>query len=362
MINACLNPVVAGQFPWGLPEPVDHRLVHRRLRDQRPRDHLVAVPGRRVADDAAGRGPQERRPQHQGPAADGLLPAADLDPVRRRPAGRPVHLLDHGDDHPDHPAVPDPRLGQHVPAVRVVPGVRAQSHAAVPGEDARDPARQTRSDPARRSVRNPWTGTSRPNRRSGPTERGAGDEGDDADHERIPGVHRQVRRGGHQVGVRRVQRRPRRPRLRDPDARLARRAGDGRRARPDRRRARAAPSVAPPPSARPPSPRRCRPRRPARIGPYEDRGPRRDYGDRGPRRDYGDRPPRRDDRPAAAAAEGDQAPRPEGGDRPPRRDDRPPRRDDRGPRRDDRAPRRDDRPANAAGPTAPSCRRPRSRR
>ena len=118
---------------------------------------------------------------------------------------------------------------------------------------------------ARRSARNPSTGTSRPSRRSGPTERGAADEGDDADHERIPGVHRQVRRGGHQVGLRRVRRRPRRPRLRDPDARAAAACWGWAPSPPGSSPPRAAPSVAPPPSARPPSPRRCRPRRPARI-------------------------------------------------------------------------------------------------
>ena len=58
VINACLNPVDRGPVPVGPPRAGDHRLVHRRLRDRRPGDHLVAPPGRRVADDAAGRGPR----------------------------------------------------------------------------------------------------------------------------------------------------------------------------------------------------------------------------------------------------------------------------------------------------------------
>ena len=97
--------------------------------------------------------------------------------VRRLPAGRPVHLLDHGHDLSDRPAVPHRRLGRDVPAVRLVPGVRAQSHAAVPGEAARALAGATRNPRARRILDRRSTRTSRPRRRSGPNQRRQGRRG-----------------------------------------------------------------------------------------------------------------------------------------------------------------------------------------
>ena len=192
------------------------------------------------------------------------------------------------------------------------------------------------STTARRSARKPSTETSRPSRRSGPTERGAADEGDDADHERIPGVHRQVRRGGHQGRLRRVRRRARRPRLRDPHARLAAACWAWAPSPPGSSPRRAARSAARRPSARPPRRPRCPPRAREEDRPSD--------GDRPPRRDYGDRGPRRDDR-------GPPAPPRQRRRRPPARERRPPRRRPR-PRRDDRRPaattarpRRDDRAA-----------------
>ena len=65
-------------------------------------------------------------------------------------AGRPVPVLDHGDPDPDHPAVPHPRLGRDVPAVRLVPGVRAQPQAALPGPDPRPQAACPRRTSERR--------------------------------------------------------------------------------------------------------------------------------------------------------------------------------------------------------------------
>ena len=79
---------------------------------------------------------RRRRPEHQDPAPDDALPAADLDRVRRLPAGRPVHLLDHRDDLRDRPAVPHRGLGRDVPAVRLDAGVRRRPHPAIPRVDA----------------------------------------------------------------------------------------------------------------------------------------------------------------------------------------------------------------------------------
>ena len=76
---------------------------------------------------------RRRRPQHQGPAPDDAAPAADLDRVRRLPAGRPVHLLDHRDDLRDRPAVPHRGLGRDVPALRLDARVRRGPHPAIPG-------------------------------------------------------------------------------------------------------------------------------------------------------------------------------------------------------------------------------------
>src|SRR4029078_7984709 len=85
-------------------------------------------------------------------AADGLLPAPDLDPVGQHAAGRPVPVLDHGHADPDRPAVPHPRLGRDVPAVRLVPGVRAEPYAAVPGQDPPAQAARTRPAPEHRGA------------------------------------------------------------------------------------------------------------------------------------------------------------------------------------------------------------------
>ena len=178
VINPCLNPVAFGDQlgpPGAVPRPACY-IAGFGISILAIISSLV--PAGRVADDAPGRRPQERRPEHEAPAADGLLPAADLDPVRRRAAGGPVHLLDHGDADPDRPAVPDPRLGRDVPAVRLVPGVRAQPHAALPGEDpGAQAACPGQTDERGGRARKPSTGTSPPNRRSGPTDQRSGRRG-----------------------------------------------------------------------------------------------------------------------------------------------------------------------------------------
>ena len=93
---------------------------------------LQLVQSRMMLPPADGR----RRPEHEDPAADDAVPAAHLDRVRRLPAGRPVHLLDHRDDLRDRPAVPDRGLGRDVPALRLDAGVRRRPHPALPGGDA----------------------------------------------------------------------------------------------------------------------------------------------------------------------------------------------------------------------------------
>ena len=90
------------------------------LRDQHPGHHLGRPPARPVADDAAA----ATRPEDDDPNTKIqrqtmlFLPLISV-VVRRLPAGRPVHLLDHRHDLLDRPAVPDRRLGRDVPALRL---------------------------------------------------------------------------------------------------------------------------------------------------------------------------------------------------------------------------------------------------
>jgi YidC/Oxa1 family membrane protein insertase len=72
-------------------------------------------------------------PELEGPAPARPVPPPDLDPVRRLPAGRPVHLLDRDHHLRDRPAVPDRRLGVHVPDLRLDRGIRQGPHPALPG-------------------------------------------------------------------------------------------------------------------------------------------------------------------------------------------------------------------------------------
>ena len=108
----------------------------RRLRAELPGHRLGAPPARAVADDAAGRRPDQRRPERPDPAPDDAVPAAHLGRLRRVPAGGPVHLLDRGDALLDRAAVPDRRLGRDVPAVRLDARLRRRPHPALPGGDA----------------------------------------------------------------------------------------------------------------------------------------------------------------------------------------------------------------------------------
>ena len=89
--------------------------------------------------------PAAAHPAAHVPAAAALLAA-----LRRHPAGRTLHLLDH-DHHLQHrPAVPHQRLRRALPALRLDATLRRGPHAALPGEDAGAQAadrRQRRFDP-----------------------------------------------------------------------------------------------------------------------------------------------------------------------------------------------------------------------
>ncbi len=83
-------------------------------------------------DDDAARRPGLPGPEQQGPAPARPVPAPDLDPVRRVPAGRPVHLLDRHHDLRDRPAVPHRRMGCHVPVLRMDPRLRPGPSTTLP--------------------------------------------------------------------------------------------------------------------------------------------------------------------------------------------------------------------------------------
>ena len=299
-------------------------------------------------DDAAGR-VRRRRPEHQDPAADDAAPAAHLDRVRRLPARRPVHLLDHRDDLRDRPAVPDRRLGRDVPDVRLDARVRDGPHPAIPGGAAPPP------EPGKRSaILTDADKKTTADKTIRPRERAVrADEGDDADmsaYKEFSGktVEEALRLAREEFGVG----------LEDLDFEIltpGSRGVLGMGAEPAR-------IVAAP---RPPSVA-CRaqaeaaaavPLPPAPPGTATATTARRAddaIADRGPRRD--DRRPSRRRCPAQRRAAPQQRRRParwrrctvpndddaRQADDPPRRDDRPPRRDDRPPRRDDRPPRRDE--------------------
>jgi YidC/Oxa1 family membrane protein insertase len=130
--NPCLNSIAFG-INWGIPEPATTGLIIAGFGLS-----ILAV----ISSLSQLVASRMTLPPRQAPAADGLLPAPHLDPVGQLAAGRPVPVLDHRNPDPDHPAVPDPGLGRDVPAVRLVPGVRAQPQAALPGPDPGPQARQ----------------------------------------------------------------------------------------------------------------------------------------------------------------------------------------------------------------------------
>ena len=91
-------------------------------------------------------GTGRRRPEHPDPAPDDAVRAVDLDLLRRLPARRPVHLLDRLDALLDRPAVPDPRLGRHVPGLRLEPVLREGPHPALPGRRSGARSREAGTD------------------------------------------------------------------------------------------------------------------------------------------------------------------------------------------------------------------------
>src|SRR5450756_1695540 len=328
---------------------------------QRPGGRLRGPPARPEPDDDAPVHYRLQRPELEGPATAGHVPAPDLACLRRVPARRPVHLLDRHHDLRDRPAVPHRWLGLHVPAVRVLAELRPRPSPALPGRRAEGVYRG-------RSWRRPQAGNRPPAHR--------------------PHAGRPLRfRGGHRATPRT---RPSGPPREKALSMSAYREFTGKSVEEALRHAREEFGVGLDeldfeiltPGSRGVLGMGAEP---ARIvaAPRTALGgaaPKREAAaarplpapmDRGPRRDdppaHGDAP-RRDDRPDRPAMERPDAPRPDAprrddpsahSDAPrrdaprrdaprsdaPRRDDRPERTRDRGPRRDDRPPRRsDDRP------------------
>src|SRR5450756_1107975 len=301
---------------------------------QRPGGRLRGPPARPEPDDDAPVHYRLQRPELEGPATAGHVPAPDLACLRRVPARRPVHLLDRHHDLRDRPAVPHRWLGLDVPAVRVLAELRPRPSPALPGRRAEsvNRGRSWRRPQAgnRPSAHRPHAG--RPLRfggghRATPRTRPSGPPRDKAlsmsAYREFTGksVEEALRHAREEFGVG----------LDELDFEIltpGSRGVLGMGAEPAR--IVAAPRTALGGAA---------PKREAAAarplpGPM-DRGPRRDDP---PAHRHA---PRRGDRPDRPALERPEAPRRDA----PRRDDRPERARDRGPRRDDRPPRRsDDRP------------------
>ena len=320
VLNPCLDPVAFG-VNWGVPEVFLGTAGSLFSGLSLLAIISAAPPADHVADGPAGREPGDgRRPERPDPAPDGVPVPVHLADVRQHPAGRPVPVLDRVDPVLDRPAVPDHRLGRHVPVIRMESRVRPGPHTTVPG----GPAAAGRSRDATGQIG---------------ARRGSGKAGGSRRQDHSPqgtrplepprettlmsaykeftgkSVEEALRGAREEFGVDLAELdfeiltpgQPGRPR-------------HGRRTGADRRR----PAVGPRRSRTQARGRGIQPA-PARPAPRGSRSP--------------GRP-----RPAARS-----------GDRGPRRDDRP--RDDRGPRRDDRGPRRDDRPRESR----PADDRPRRR-
>ena len=159
----CLNPVDLREFNWGLPEPETTGWYSPASRSALAIiSALLQLIASRMALPPAR--PGDRRPETSRSSARWryFLPFISLPYGSLLPAGLFLYWIV-STLYPDHPAVPDHRLGRHVPALRLDPGFARGSQAAVPGHAAR---RSQPPKPGQRrraaSARKPSTRTSRP--------------------------------------------------------------------------------------------------------------------------------------------------------------------------------------------------------